>query len=383
MIDTIILTLSSSAYRITDPNTFGLSERTIGASGHKTRDMASTYNPTQKDLRAGIYKPRLTLLPRITPNGDWDTLLKIELSLPKLLFGNNFDELRPKDFSVLIDALAATLASMGILITPKALAQAPVNGIHYAKNIPLTDGSTPYHFISKLKDANISLSRDVNQTDYRNDGHCYKWHCNSYEVVFYDKIRDLEQAKKSAKRAIEKDDALQLNLLNTFRKRKKLEILRMEVRLNKRAKIAQLFKQLDIHAKLTFKALFKTSIAKKVLLHYLDELERKRSQLLDYHARSDKELLAVLIAQNPTLSVKKIMQLYGLKKALEVTTPRELRAMFAKSAGRCWHRMMAEAQDVQLPLIQNSFGHFGAMRKKITQFKPIQLDIFKKYLQLG
>ena len=56
------------------------------------------------------------------------------------------------------------------------------------------------------------MSLDVNQTDYRNEGHSYKWHCNSYEIVFYDKIKDLEKAKHSDKRAIEKDNAIQLNL---------------------------------------------------------------------------------------------------------------------------------------------------------------------------
>ncbi len=366
----------------------------IGGTGRKTRDMTSMHNPTQKELRAGIYKPRLTLMPRITFDGTWDTLLKIELSLPKLLFGNNFDELSNKDFTALVDALACSLLGMGILVTPEALTEAPINGIHYAKNIPLTDGSTPYHFITKIKDANIKLSLDVNQTDYRNDGHCYKWHCNAYEVVFYDKIRDLEKAKISAKRAVEKESALQLNLLGTFKKRKKLEILRMEVRLNKRAKIAQLFEQLGIRAKLTFSGLFKTSIAKKVLLYYLGELERLRSPLLDYRAKSDKELLAMLAAHNPELSAKKIMQLYGLKKALEAMTPRELRGMFAKSTGRSWHRIMAQAQDVRLPLAksdvacragrpgtkrrlaQNSLGHFGVMRKKIMQFKSVRLEKF-------
>ena len=85
---------------------------------------------------------------------------------------------------------------------------------------------------------------DVNQTDYRNEGHSYKWHCNSYEVVFYDKIKDLEKAKQSEKRAIEKDSALQLNLFPRFARRKKFEILRMEVRLNKRQKIKQLLQSL-------------------------------------------------------------------------------------------------------------------------------------------
>src|SRR3989344_1849902 len=133
---------------------------------------------------------------------------------------------------------------MGIGVFTSILENAPVSAIHYSKNIPLTDGTTPHYLIGKIKQANVSLALDVNQTDFRNDGHSYKWHSNSYEVAFYDKLKDLEMANKSEKRAIENDNALQLNLFGTFKERKRLEVMRMEVRLNKRQKIGQLFRTL-------------------------------------------------------------------------------------------------------------------------------------------
>lgn len=111
------------------------------------------------------------------------------------------------------------LQQMGVTTSANALEHAPVSAIHYAKNIPLTDGSAPYHFIHKIKEANIKLSLDVNQTDYRNEGHSYKWHSNTYEVVFYDKIKDLEKAKVSDKRALEKDNALQLSIFDTLKQK--------------------------------------------------------------------------------------------------------------------------------------------------------------------
>ncbi len=224
----------------------------------------------------GYYKPRLTLLRSVRPLQGCKTLLRIEVSLPKLLFGNNFEELTRKDFAAVINKLTNVLQSMGVETTKEQLAQADVSSIHYAKNIPLTDGSTPYHYINKIKEANIKLSLDINQTDYRNEGHSFKWHCNSYEVVFYDKIHDLEKAKMSSKRTMDKDGAMQLHLFDTLQKRKRFEILRMEVRLNKRTKIKQLFKALGVKSDVTFKSLFKLAIARKVLLHYLDEIERKR-----------------------------------------------------------------------------------------------------------
>jgi len=370
MVDTIVLVLKDPEFRITDPDKFQPSARWALANNFKPIGIQSRQNPTKKELRNGLYKPRLTLSHRVNVRGRRETSLKIELSLPKLVFGNNFDELQYKDFFPVTRRLANVLKAMGVLVNQETLVHAPVCAIHYSKNIILTDGSTPYHYINKIKQANIKLSLDVNQTDYRNDGHSYKWHCNSYEVIFYDKIKDLEKAKQSSKRALEKDSDMQLHLFDRFKKRRKFEVLRMEVRLNKRQKIKQLFAKLNIKADLTFKKLFKPAISKKILLHYLAEIESKRPILLDYHAASDKALLATLIINNSDLSSAKILQLFGLKKALEVLNMRELRSMFAKKNQRSFSRIMADLKKVNLPNIKRPLG---SIRRHIEIFKPVNL----------
>jgi len=129
---------------------------------------------------------------------------------------------------------------------------------------------------------------------------------------------------------------------------KKLEILRMEVRLNNRQKMKELFAKLGIKVNLTFKKLFKPAISKAVLLYYLDELERKRPLLLDYKQTNDKALLVDLVMNNPELKPKQIAQMYGLKKLFEVMEARELLALFARNV-RSWSRLMADAGNVQLP----------------------------------
>jgi len=382
MIDTIVLFLSQDAFQISDPSKFVPNARPIiNASISAVHAIQSKQNPTKKELRAGIYKPRLTL--RTSPRNPREIELKIELSLPKLFYGNNFEELKGKALQPLLSKLSSTLGQMGVIVDPLELAKAPLSAIHYSKNIPLTDGSTPYHYIQKIKEGNIRLSLDTNQTDYRNGGHSYKWHCNSYEVVFYDKIKDLEKAKQSDKRAIEKDSALQLKLFPKFARRgfagltmkRKLEILRMEVRLNKRQKIKQLFNKLGIKSDLSFKSLFKAATAKKILLHYLDELESKRPPLLNYRADNDNALLADLILNNPELGSKRIMQMYGLSKALETMNIRELKGMLAKRNQRDWYRLMGDAKEIKL---SGAHSPFGVIREHLMKFKPLKLKKHKK-----
>lgn len=331
-------------------------------------------NPTKTELQNGIYKPRLTLTNRFNTSGLRGLTLAIEFSAPKLLYGNNFDELTDNDFDAVIDKLEKVLKTMGIRVFHKLLLVAPVSAIHYSKNIPLTDGTTPHYLIGKIKEANISLALDVNQTDYRNDGHSYKWHSNSYEVAFYDKIKDLEMAKKSDKRAVEKDNALQLNLFDGITERKKLEVLRMEVRLNSRQKMKQLFKTLKIEKELTFQSLFSSNISQQVLLHYLSEMEKQRPKLLDYRASDPKALLADLIINNPKLGTKRTIQLFGLKNVFDIVTPRELRTMFGKYSDRSWYRLFAEAKQVKLPITKSPFD---IVRKNLTSFEPLKLLDFQ------
>jgi len=366
MIDTIVLLLSQDEFKI---------NKIIASKTNKKLGIIWKQNPTKKDLKRGDYKPRLTLASRISwhNKNKRETTLKIELSLPKLLFGNNFEELQYKDRFAVIEKLVAALKEMGVTTTQNAIANASVAAIHYSKNIPLIDGATPYHFINKIRNANIPLSLDVNQTDYRNHGHCYKWHCNSYEVVFYDKIKDLEKARISGKRALERDNEIQIDLFRRAENgRKKFEVLRMEVRLNKRQKIKQLFKKLNIKADLVFKKLFKPAISKKVLLHYLDKLESRWPTLIDYKTHNDKALLAELIFANPTLGPKKILQMYGLKRAIDAIPIGEMRAMFSKYSARSWYRLIADANSIQLPKVDRPLA---VVRSSLTKLKPLK---FKK-----
>lgn len=352
MIDTVVLLLSSDAFTITNADKFVPSARWItNTSFSAVHGMQSKQNPTKKELAAGIYKPRLTLFYSFPHK---QVMLRVELSLPKLFYGNNFQELKGKDLQPLLSKLTHTLGQMEVIVDPKQLSKAHVSSVHYSKNIKLTDGSTPYHYIQKIKESNIKMSLDVNQTDYRNEGHSFKWHCNSYEVVFYDKIKDLEKAKQSEKRSIEKDNAIQLHLFPELRNDTKLEILRMEVRLNKRQKMKQLFAKLDIKSDLSFKGLFKPAISQKVLLHYMHELESKRPALLDFKAMDDKTLLTALILNNPDLSAKKIMQTYGLVKALEIMNLSELSRLQIKQNKRNWNKLTLELSNIKLPKTENS-----------------------------
>ena len=210
MIDTIALMIDSHDFKIRDYDKFAPSARglfeppyyTLGARG----SFSCYQNPTKKELKNGIYKPRLTTTKRIR-KGGFPVVLKIELSLPKLLYKNNFDELEEKDFETIITRLSEILFNqMGVAIPESNLRNAPVSVVHYSKNIPLTNYTTPSMILHEIEKINLSSRLDLSKTKFQNSGHALYHHTNDFELVFYDKIKDLEQAKKiSGKRSMEND----------------------------------------------------------------------------------------------------------------------------------------------------------------------------------
>lgn len=368
MIDTIVLLIPPQHFKILKPQNFTPNTNLV----YQNQAIKAVQNPLKKNLKQGNYLPRLTLSRRRNLQGISEIMLTIEASLPKLLFGNNLEELRSKDFDQIVRILHEKLLTMGILVEPVNLAQAAITTAHFSKNITLTDGSTPFHYIQKIKECCAPSRLDHNQTNYRNSGHSFKWHCNSYEVVFYDKMFDLIASQQTShKRAIDAHNCIDLKKITRLRSKKKMfEVLRMEVRLNKRAVIKKLFESLKIKNNLTLQKIFKPTVSKKVLLHYIEIIEHQRSKIFNFKPSNDQALLSALIVYNPQAKPKDILSCVGYKKLLETMTADEIKKLFKKHHGRSWNRMIHIFNNFKLPTNDNAFE---IIKKQLQRYKPLQL----------
>lgn len=331
-------------------------------------------NSTKSELLNGIYKPKLTLTKRFNFSGRFEPTLSIEASLPKLVYKNNFDELIDADFKYVAETLQKRLKEMGISVFWEVLINAPISSVHFSKNIPLTDGTTPYHYIKKISEGNYKLSVHTDKANYRDDGQLFKLHVNSWELAFYDKLKELDLAKKSDKGSEESDNAIQLGLFNKLTTLKPFEVFRMEARLNTRAKIKRVLKEIGTNDELTFKGLFSSKLSKAVLLYFLDYIEKTRPKLLDYKPREPKSLLPDIIINNPDFSPRKQVMLYGLKQAIDTYGMRELRNMFGKQKNREWYRFVDESKEINLPKTPDVFQ---ILRKHLMLFEPLKLLDFQ------
>lgn len=381
MLDTTALTLDAHEFEVLDPGRFSPSAEgllkppyyRLGARGN----FACYQNPTRADFDAGRYLPRLTLARRRV-RGGFALTLRIEFSAPKLVFGNNFDELTSRDFEQALAALHRALTSMAVRVSERTLRAARVSAIHYSKNVAFTDFTTCSMVMQELDRIDLDARLDLSHTDYRNQGHAIRYHANSFEVTFYDKLRDLEKARISEKRALERDNRIQADLfLDRGRFPKQLEVLRMEVRLGNRTKIKAVLKRIGDEREPTFAALFDASLAQDVLLHFWQGI-RRQLPLAGLTERRPEELLSVIAAAcDGRGRPGALLQQLGYLLLIESVGVRGASALLSRHCSpRTWQRYKRELRDLNMP---DSAG-FQALRhvgEALDRFQPLRLANFQ------
>lgn len=327
-------------------------------------------NPTKKEVEEFGYLPRVTLMKRFG-----DTKLKVEFSAPKLVFGNNFDELTEGDFDKVIQILQRKLSFLDIDVFSPLLKNSLVSGIHYSKNIPLTDGSIPYQYIREVSKININKQHDLNKTDYKDGGQSIKFRSNTFEVIFYDKMDDVKKARLSDKRAIENENATQLDLFNQINIQEPFELLRMEVRLNSRGKIRQMLKKINYQAEPTFKSLFKKKISQKMLLYYLSYIKKAYIPILNYKDTQAQDFYADLLINNPKIRLNKSLEVMGLKTLLDETGVMGFRNITKRFGANRWYRLNQEMKKMNFSKPKSN--PFSLLEESIHEFKTFKLVDFE------
>lgn len=370
MIDTVILSLPSNKVTMLD-----MASR--GVSGWDLQSRTRAYekfvrNPSTRDLESGLYFPRLTSYRRKNGKLQWETNLKIEFSVPKLLYRNNVEELTDEQFPKVIEALRDRLLRMGVAIQETDLKEAEVRVVHYSKNVQLTGGYTSQYVISELNKINLNKRFDLARAKYTNDGQSLYAYTQAHSLVIYDKIADLIRGKK---RAIDKEQSPeQLSLFTPLTKRPEpIEILRFEVRLSQKRKLNAVFKKLGFAEDPTFSDAYDTNKSKTVVQHYWDTMIEGNTTLLFAHTPTAKDLIKQVLLTDRKMKVKEAIYRAGLVWSLrEGNGMRELRSILAKRANdRTWYRIAKDASDTGTALTKlKPREWYEQIRKAFDDYKP-------------
>ncbi|MFW6026989.1 MAG: hypothetical protein ACOCRX_11700 [Candidatus Woesearchaeota archaeon] len=369
MLDTIILKIPIETFScITNPGKFNPSASTL----RRKRGYAKCIkNPTAKDKREENYKPRLTLIKR-----GKEIYLKVEFSAPKLIFGNNINELRENDFDKIVDILQQKIKEMGVKLWKHQIEKAEIISFHPSKNIIIHNGYTTSFAIRELSKIDLNKKLDLEKTSFRNNGEALQFYCNRHSFVFYDKIKDLN---KPPKRAIDKDQTKkQLEILD-YIKQKNLnpEILRIEVRLSKRRKMKEVLDKVNFKNDITLENIFNSYLCKSILNMYWENFFSDNKFLFSVNNRP-QAILQKLLAEHPDLKPSKAIKITGLTLLCrDEEGIRGFRSIAEKyNSNFNWSYIKKYLEKIETKtFVKSKYGFIKDIEEQLNSFKPIELKI--------
>ena len=345
------------------------------ANGGKTWDLQAhtraydkyIHNATAADEKTGLYFPRLTGYRRTE-----GSTIRVEFSAPKLIYGNNLDELQESQFTDVVATLKDRMDKMSAYVSVRDLASAKVAAVHYSRNVDLRNGYTAQYVIKELGKIDLNKRFDFARERYQNDGQSLHAHTFAHAFVFYDKIADLVRGRKSVDRDQTKQ---QLALFPTLNNRR--EIVRFEVRLSQKRKMNAVFNDLGFAQNPTFQEVFSEEKSTKVTTHYWDTMIEGNSMLLFAHALSSKDLLRQVILTHKGIKPNHALYLMGLIIAgRDGNGMRELRGIFGKKMNnRTWYRLVADLRGVATDLgAIKPRDWYDQIKSAIINYQPFHIS---------
>lgn len=368
MIDTIILEIPESKFVITDPSKFSINPDTM----RRMAGFVKSYNnPTGQDKALDKYMPRLTLIKR-----GCQLFLKIEFSAPKLLWHNNVDEVSEEEFEKIVEILRGKLADMGVKIWTHEIKKASVICFHPSKNILFNDGYTSTFVISELRKVDISKVFDWDEKEYRNNGRALQMYTNSHAFILYDKIYDLS---KPNKRAIDKHQSkYQRSLFDLLKENsKRIEILRLEVRLSKKVKMNEILEKTGYDKNPTFEDIFKRGVCQKIINYYWQEYFGEYRYIFNI-SNNPKRLLSSILKIFPNIKISQALKWIGILMLLKDDEGiRGLRNVLeASKIKNSWFVIKKQIYRFKDKLASESSGEFiRNIERQLKEFKPFKQKV--------
>ncbi len=379
-IDTVVLNFYPNEYAILRPWDFTPNVNRITSTEPKDmgkgRYMTAVRNPTKQETAQMGYLPYLTFFKGIRAGGV-TTGLKVQLSVPKLIYGNNFDELFEADLEQVYQRLYAGLKFYGVRFFDgiDAVKNAKVATIHFAKNFPLNNYMTAREAIMEIQKCDITSWRDVSQSDYENNGHGFKSHSKYYELAFYDKNAEYNKGKRNQP-VFDRDLQLQMDLFGDKVITQPFEVLRMEARLNNPKNIKSVLQKAGFDGSaVTLSALCSKDVSQAVLKQQLSDLYSRYPKISDAKAPDFHALFSELYVQNPNRNITTLLAAIGLRALNQEDGTRRLKDIVGPRGSPALLRQ-AKKINQELAYRFEQPEVFQLLNEQLDRFEPVQVDNF-------
>lgn len=278
------------------------------------------------------YLPRVEVFETLTKDRkSIRYILKVEFSVPKLLYWNSLQEVGDGDSQKVFSALKSALQSVSIAIETETIASAIVASVHACKNIPLPKTVRMREVISELAKVDINKAFDISDKQYKQGARVLNLHSGTIDWSIYDKISDSlrPKNKRSDKGRIGRERGIieEYGLQNQ-------EVFRYEYRIKKTQTVKREINALlerDCRAQVVFSELFTPDLMKKLVLNSWNLIIKRPENQLSMFGSIDKLGLFLHILSEARKrgtnahSLNNALTSYGLATAIRDHGAKEVR----------------------------------------------------------
>lgn len=310
----------------------------------------------------GLYYPRISI--RKDKELQYMQVLEIELSISKLMKGENLLSFRQDIKEAFFNCLVIVLKQMGIKIPIQALENAELSKIHPCINLII---NCPTNLvIEDLSRAYVS-KKGIFKRDFPNDGSIVHFHNQFKEFALYDKTLDMEQAEPKAKQYFDGINWIQPPFLYA-NYLKGLNVIRFEPRFNNRKEIKKAFGK-----EMTLGDVFDNKLIKRVLLSSWQIINSGIEKLPKANMKMP-DILAAIKNNCPKSPAEKITEMATIAKLLSTegyqNTYHQLLPLYGDKEKV--KRLIKEVLDLDLPKYRPDY--LAQITEGIKAFKPLDIN---------
>ena len=340
MIDTIQFTLPEGSYKIIEDN-FQPSYEVLN---HKVFYMKGKrlFPEIEMSGNKRFYYPKVSLYEETKKGQKRIINMKVEVSVAKMINGNNLFSIRETDKDIFIKNLLTTLKIMGVETTYKDIEKGMCTKGHFAVNIIVP--VSPEVIIEDMARAIIPAKTDCAKDRFSNGGYCLHYHLKRKEVAIYDKFTEILANKP--KQSVCADNTLKTISESEIEdyQRNGVYVLRFEARFNKKLELWQAFGKYT-----QVQDLFNDNKIKEIIYKKWCEIKESMYKL-PKEKLTAQELFEDIICKNPKVKIAKIERLLGycliLREKGGVSLRKQLKKHLTEVKVR---RIMKEIKGLKIP----------------------------------
>ncbi len=294
---------------------------------------------------------------------------QITFSAPKLLYGNNIEEVTENQFEEVVDVLYEQLQFLALPteITKEDIRRAKVRRLDYSKNAMIAELVPGEQFCSMLMRSEHTYKSKYAQTQYRH-GELYRENIKKRSIVVYDKLEEFRNSLPKNK---------VLNVREQFflaaEKAHLFQVFRLEVQMQDLNQIALELERFGVkRAEITFSRVFSKELAHSILMRYW----KSAIENLDPNPElfSEDNLLATfneMAVNKGNKGPQALLATFGLRYLAHKCGLGNVKDIFYREYdGQAWLRAKELYEEPKLN--QGLYTFIGSIEKIIDNMEPLQ-----------